>query len=83
MLHAHSVDFRKAVDYCKMVTSQTRLSERPQEKSIMTDMIYRPLGRTGLNVSIVGYGASPLGAEFGRIDPAEVPTEDVPSQFSH
>ena len=37
----------------------------------MADMIYRELGRTGLNVSIVGFGASPLGAEFGRIDPAE------------
>jgi len=37
----------------------------------MADMIYRELGRTGLKVSIVGYGASPLGAEFGQIDPAE------------
>jgi L-galactose dehydrogenase len=35
------------------------------------EMIYRVLGRTGLDVSIVGYGASPLGAEFGAIDPAE------------
>ncbi|MEZ4771513.1 MAG: aldo/keto reductase [Caldilineales bacterium] len=34
-------------------------------------MIYRTLGKTGLRVSIVGYGASPLGAEFGRIDPEE------------
>ena len=34
-------------------------------------MIYRELGRTGLKVSIVSYGASPLGAEFGQIDPAE------------
>jgi L-galactose dehydrogenase len=34
-------------------------------------MIYRTLGKTGLKVSIVGYGASPLGAEFGTIDPAE------------
>ncbi len=37
----------------------------------MTDMIYKTLGRTGLQVSIVGFGASPLGAEFGSIDPAE------------
>lgn len=37
----------------------------------MTEMIYRELGQTGLQVSIVGYGASPLGAEFGQIDPAE------------
>ena len=34
-------------------------------------MIYRTLGKTGLRVSIVGYGASPLGAEFGKIDPEE------------
>lgn len=37
----------------------------------MGEMIYRVLGKTGLKVSIVGYGASPLGAEFGAIDPAE------------
>ena len=37
----------------------------------MPDMIYRQLGQTDLHVSIVGYGASPLGAEFGKIDPAE------------
>ena len=37
----------------------------------MTDMIYRNLGRTGLRVSILGYGASPLGNEFGTADPKE------------
>ena len=34
-------------------------------------MIYRPLGQTGLDVSILGFGASPLGAAFGPIDPEE------------
>ncbi|MHC4623442.1 MAG: aldo/keto reductase [Planctomycetota bacterium] len=34
-------------------------------------MIYRTLGKTGLRVSIIGYGASPLGGEFGRVDPEE------------
>lgn len=34
-------------------------------------MIYRALGKTGLQISMVGYGASPLGAEFGVIDPEE------------
>jgi L-galactose dehydrogenase len=34
-------------------------------------MIYRTLGRTGLRVSIIGFGASPLGNEFGAADPAE------------
>jgi L-galactose dehydrogenase len=34
-------------------------------------MIYRVLGKTGLKVSMIGFGASPLGQEFGAIDPAE------------
>lgn len=37
----------------------------------MSDMIYKTLGKTGLKVSIIGFGASPLGQEFGSIDPAE------------
>src|SRR5439155_8817691 len=31
-------------------------------------MDYRPLGKTDLNVSVIGYGASPLGNEFGPAD---------------
>ncbi len=34
-------------------------------------MIYRTLGKTGLRVSVVGYGASPLGNEFGPADAGE------------
>jgi L-galactose dehydrogenase len=34
-------------------------------------MLYRTLGRTGLEVSILGYGASPLGNEFGQADRRE------------
>jgi L-galactose dehydrogenase len=34
-------------------------------------MIYRQLGKTGLKVSIIGFGASPLGNEFGTADPKE------------
>jgi L-galactose dehydrogenase len=34
-------------------------------------MIYKTLGKTGLKVSTVGFGASPLGGEFGPADPAE------------
>jgi L-galactose dehydrogenase len=37
----------------------------------VTEMIYRDLGKTGLSVSILGYGASPLGNEFGTADPQE------------
>ncbi|MGA8026162.1 MAG: aldo/keto reductase [Bryobacteraceae bacterium] len=32
---------------------------------------YRLLGKTGLRVSVLGFGASPLGNEFGPIDSAE------------
>ncbi len=34
-------------------------------------MIFRSLGKTGLKLSILGFGASPLGNEFGKIDPVE------------
>lgn len=34
-------------------------------------MIYRTLGKTGLNVSALSYGASPLGSVFRDIDEAE------------
>jgi L-galactose dehydrogenase len=34
-------------------------------------MEYRPLGSTGLNVSVLGYGASPLGGVFRPVDEAE------------
>jgi L-galactose dehydrogenase len=34
-------------------------------------MEYRTLGRTGLEVSKLGYGGSPLGNEFGDADPLE------------
>jgi len=34
-------------------------------------MIYKTLGKTGLKVSIIGFGASPLGGEFGAIDAEE------------
>jgi len=35
----------------------------------MTDMQYRPLGRTGLQVSTLGLGASSLGAVFHPVSP--------------
>jgi L-galactose dehydrogenase len=35
------------------------------------EMIYKTLGKTGLKVSIIGFGASPLGGEFGTIEPDE------------
>lgn len=34
-------------------------------------MLYRALGKTGLDVSILGFGASPLGGSFGPIDEEE------------
>ena len=35
-------------------------------------MEYRKIGNTGLRVSILGYGASPLGNAYGKTEPAEV-----------
>jgi L-galactose dehydrogenase len=32
---------------------------------------YKTLGRTGVNVSVIGFGGSPLGNEFGAINPGE------------
>jgi L-galactose dehydrogenase len=37
----------------------------------MKEMEYRPLDGTDLHVSVIGFGASPLGNEFGVIDPEE------------
>ena len=34
-------------------------------------MEQRPFGNTGLQLSVLGFGAGPLGDEFGKIDPAE------------
>lgn len=34
-------------------------------------MRYRTLGSTGLQLSVLGFGAGPLGDEYGTIDPAE------------
>ena len=37
----------------------------------MEKMRYRTLGRTGLRVSAIGFGAASLGEEYGPTDPAE------------
>jgi L-galactose dehydrogenase len=34
-------------------------------------MIYKPLGKTSLKTSLIGFGAAPLGNEFGPIDEPE------------
>lgn len=31
-------------------------------------MLYKPLGRTGINLSVISFGGAPLGNEFGGID---------------
>jgi aryl-alcohol dehydrogenase-like predicted oxidoreductase len=36
-----------------------------------TAMQYRSLGKTGLELSVIGFGASPLGGVFGSIDESE------------
>jgi len=37
----------------------------------MSEMEYRRLGRTDLQLSVIGFGAAPLGGEYGTIDMAE------------
>ena len=37
----------------------------------MADMEYRELGKTGMKVSVIGYGASPLGSVFDEADEGE------------
>src|SRR5688572_18872082 len=34
-------------------------------------MEYRKLGKTGWNVSVIGYGAAPLGGVYGKLDEKE------------
>lgn len=34
-------------------------------------MEHRVLGKTGLHLSVIGFGASPLGNEFGQVDPKD------------
>jgi L-galactose dehydrogenase len=34
-------------------------------------MRYKPLGKTGISVSVIGFGGAPLGNEFGGIDVSE------------
>src|SRR5438046_3154944 len=41
------------------------------ETAMLREMQYRPLGKTGMSVSVIGFGASSLGDEFGAIDPGE------------
>jgi L-galactose dehydrogenase len=48
-----------------------RPSIAPQSVDARTVMQYRLLGRTELKVSVVGFGASPLGDVFGTTDPAD------------
>lgn len=50
-----------------------RMDETPAQKSPspLPEMKYHQLGRTSLRVSIVGFGASPLGNVFGDPDPVE------------
>jgi len=47
------------------------LRRKVAEEGVTVEMIYKTLGKTGLKVSIIGFGASPLGGEFGTIEPEE------------
>src|SRR5438105_2660896 len=49
---------------------EKRCQSSPGQHSSMqrTWMKYRELGKTGWKVSVLGYGASPLGGAFGGVD---------------
>ena len=49
----------------------SRSKENAIQNSMRNGMEYRRLGRTKLEVSVVGFGASPLGDVFRRTDPLE------------
>ena len=42
-----------------------------RRKGLQQGMNYRPLGKTGLKLSTIGFGASPLGGVYGRLDEQE------------
>lgn len=50
--------------------SSNRKAYRPMEK--------RPLGNTGLEVSVVGFGAMTIGGRFGPVDDARVTASSTP-----
>ena len=45
-------------------------------------MRYKRLGKTGLNVSVIGYGTAPFGNEFGAVNEAEA-ERSVPFAIDH
>src|ERR1700733_1243910 len=47
------------------------LSLPRQTNRSATPMEYRPLGQTDLRISVIGFGASPLGDVFGIANPEE------------
>jgi L-galactose dehydrogenase len=61
------------LDYILNALGQTGVPSEPRpftthgEKWIMS-MNYRVLGKTGIEVSVLGFGASPLGGVFGAVD---------------
>src|SRR5258706_11452632 len=48
------------------ITDEDESSHQPEQTR--REVKYRELGKTGWKVSVLGYGASPLGGAFGGID---------------
>ncbi len=53
-----------------MISSAKKMPDRARGAKLRVTE-YRRLGHTDLEVSVLGFGASPLGDVFGTIDPAE------------
>mmetsp|Transcript_4233 Transcript_4233/g.13469 ORF Transcript_4233/g.13469 Transcript_4233/m.13469 type:complete len:269 (-) Transcript_4233:57-863(-) len=62
----HSIRFFRARSLLSL--SRPHLSRRRAPVSTMATLPRRPLGNTGLEVSVLGFGASPLGSVFEDID---------------
>ncbi len=64
---------RMAVSYCIQGPFMKGRRDRMEAARLISSTImhYKPLGNTGLSLSTLSFGASPLGNEFGETDAAE------------
>ena len=63
----------KAARYLFVARASCLLFEKKQARCLcyINDMNYRPLGRTGFNVSEISFGAWAIGGSWGKVDDAD------------